>query len=1038
MRTRNRATASGETDGQATASGETDGQATASGATDVLTANSVGNESRQRLTSPSQTDARPVLSTKITTRIGTLNLRTLSKPGKKDMLLREANRYNWDIIGLSETHLPGISEEQIGDATLLLSGRQDGTHRQGVGFLLTKAARKSLLSVVSVSERLMMIRLKSKFKNLSVVQVYAPDSSRSDEESEDFYSQLQSLVDTIPKKDIVLVLGDFNAIVGSDNSGNEDVMGKFGIGQINGRGERLTEFCRDNELFITNTMFKHRRKRKVTWWSPNGRTANMIDYILVSSRWKSSFTDTVTLGGGDFDSDHNLLMSSLRLRLKAVVKPKQKVPRFRIEALKDLKTRQEYRMQLNERLSKTLQETPDLLSPADIDLLVSQSSLAVCETAELVLGRKSAEDKPWITQEIIDMCTEKRTLQNKQDRESKDRFKNLKRQIEKKTRQALKDMITEKCRQCEEDSRRGNSHLMFKRARELTNRKEAKCLDLLDKNGHKITTCAGIRDRWKEHFQEKLNLTVNPDPEVLRKFPAHRDEEPPPPPLRSEVEAALKSLKSNKAPGIDGIQAELLKVESDIVVDLYHKIVTAVWEIKYFPESWSKSVIVPLHKKGSKSNCENYRPISLTCQPAKILTKILLDRIRNLTRHVIPEYQAGFRQNRSTIDQIFVIRQIMERYLEFGKELYQLFIDFKQAFDLIWRDGLWHILAHYGIPTDIIDIIKSMYEKSRSMVQTSEGFTEEFSTSSGVLQGCLLSPTLFCLFLNAVLALVPNDTGALMSGHLFDLLAYADDINRLNEQLEELQSSANDIDHAASSFGMKINANKTKAMKVTRHIDTGLQPSKIMIQGEEIEWVDHFVYLGSELTSTNDSSKDIKRRLALASACFKSLRSIWKNKHLSLKLKTRLFRALVVPVATYGAETWTLKAEDKRRLAAFETKSLRKLAGITYLDRISNERLLSSLNYSQTIMQTIQLQQLRWLGHVQRMSPAQLPKIAFEGRIDASRPKGRPPKRWRENFPSHPLSVLLRTAANRESYKKLCHSSVRGEAPSRPIRPDGS
>ena len=140
MRTRNRATASGETDGQATASGETDGQATAfgetdgqataSGATDVLTANSVGNESRQRLTSPLQTDARPVLSTKITTRIGTLNLRTLSKPGKKDMLLREANRYNWDIIGLSETHLPDISEEQIGDATLLLSGRQDGTHRQ--------------------------------------------------------------------------------------------------------------------------------------------------------------------------------------------------------------------------------------------------------------------------------------------------------------------------------------------------------------------------------------------------------------------------------------------------------------------------------------------------------------------------------------------------------------------------------------------------------------------------------------------------------------------------------------------------------------------------------------------------------------------------------------------------------------------------------------------------------------------------------------------------------------------------------------------
>ena len=124
------------------------------------------------------------------------------------------------------------------------------------------------------------------------------------------------------------------------------------------------------------------------------------------------------------------------------------------------------------------------------------------------------------------------------------------------------------------------------------------------------------------------------------------------------------------------------------------------------------------------------------------------------------------------------------------------------------------------------------------------------------------------------------------------------------------------------------------------------------------------------LTSTNDSSKDIKRRLALASACFKSLRSIWKNKYLPLKLKIQLFRALVILVATYGTETWTLKAEDKHRLAAFETKSLRKLSGITYLDRVSNEQLLSSLDYPQTIMQTIKLQQLRWLGHVQRMSPA--------------------------------------------------------------------
>ncbi|KAK2724861.1 hypothetical protein QYM36_001361 [Artemia franciscana] len=293
----------------------------------------------------------------------------------------------------------------------------------------------------------------------------------SDKESKDFYSQLQRLVDTIPKKDFIVVVGDFNTILGNDKSGYKDILGKLGIGQINSRETQLIDFCRDKNLFVTNTMFKHRRKRKVNCFlSLYGRTSSMIDYLLVSNWWKSAFTDTVTLFGADFDSDQSLLMSYIRLSIKAVVKSKQKVPRFPMEALKDQKMKQEYREQLNERPLKIMQETADLFSPANIDQLV---------------------------------------LQN---------------------------------------------------------------------------------------------------PEVFQNFPAQRNEEPP---LRSEVEIAMKSLKSIKVPGIDGIQVEFLRVEPDVSIDLCHRIATAVCETKYYPKFWSTSVIVPLHKKGSKSNCDNFRPILL-------------------------------------------------------------------------------------------------------------------------------------------------------------------------------------------------------------------------------------------------------------------------------------------------------------------------------------------------------------------------------------------------------------------------------------------
>lgn len=455
----------------ATASGETDEghafRSTASGAADDTTTANRANTST--LTTPS---LEAIISPKSTLSIGTLNIRTLAKQGKKELLLREINRYNWDVVGLSETHLPVTGEEKLDEATLVLSGRTDGKHRQGVGFLLSSKARRSLIAATPISERLIMIRLKGSPANLTIIQVYAPDSSRDDEESENFYLQLQCLVDSVPKKDIVFVIGDFNAIVGDDPSGNEDVMGKFGHGQLNKRGERLMEFCRDSDLVITNTFFKHRARRKTTWTSPDGRTQNLIDYILVSRRWKSSITNTVTLAGGDFDSDHSLVMTSFKMRLKAAAKLSRKPPRFRVDLLKDQTTRQNYTATLSERISELLSTSPLTLSKDDIDNLVKSSSQVICDVAQSTLGVQKADQKPWITDEIISLCEEKRNHTNKLDRESRDMYKRLKRVVEKATRRAHRSYIREQCEQCEMAFKKGDSHFMYRRVRELAKKRD--------------------------------------------------------------------------------------------------------------------------------------------------------------------------------------------------------------------------------------------------------------------------------------------------------------------------------------------------------------------------------------------------------------------------------------------------------------------------------------------------------------------------------------------------------------------------------------
>ncbi|KAK2725208.1 hypothetical protein QYM36_001603 [Artemia franciscana] len=116
-----------------------------------------------------------------------MNCRTLAKQRKKDLFLREINRYNWDAVGLSETHHPVTGEEKLDDVTLILSGRTDRKHRQEVGILLSGKVRRSLIAATPISERLIMIHLKSTPANLTIIQVYATDSSRDDEESEKFY-----------------------------------------------------------------------------------------------------------------------------------------------------------------------------------------------------------------------------------------------------------------------------------------------------------------------------------------------------------------------------------------------------------------------------------------------------------------------------------------------------------------------------------------------------------------------------------------------------------------------------------------------------------------------------------------------------------------------------------------------------------------------------------------------------------------------------------------------------------------------------------
>ena len=288
------------------------------------------------------------------TSIGTWNVRTLNRTGKIEELTNELSRYKWDIVGLSETRLNSCGELTTNEGhKIYYSGREK--HQEGVGFIVRKELINAVLNYTTISNRVISIRLKASPINITIIQIYAPTSTYNDEEIEQFYETVDNTIQESHKKNILIVQGDFNAKIGSDeNEEWAECVGRFGIGVRNDRGQRLLEFAGKHRLVAANTLFPYKKSRCTTWHSPNGEVYNQIDYILTPQRFKSSIirTSTRTYPGADINSDHDLVLYNMKLKLKVNRKPKTTRIRFDVNKLTNGKTADNYKDELEKQLKE--------------------------------------------------------------------------------------------------------------------------------------------------------------------------------------------------------------------------------------------------------------------------------------------------------------------------------------------------------------------------------------------------------------------------------------------------------------------------------------------------------------------------------------------------------------------------------------------------------------------------------------------------------------------------------------------------------------
>ena len=301
---------------------------------------------------------------------------------------------------------------------------------------------------------------------------------------------------------------------------------------------------------------------------------------------------------------------------------------------------------------------------------------------------------------------------------------------------------------------------------------------------------------------------------------------------------------------------------------------TQIWNSLNWPDAWKKQEIVMIHKTGNTKECTNYRTITLLSHASKVLLIIILKRMRVKIEQELPNEQAGFRRGRGTADMLVALQILIEKTLEVDGQAFIVFIDYSKAFDSISQTQLFDILSEMGFPKHLVSLLEALYIDQLAVIRWNGSHTNAFNIDKGVRQGCILSPHLFSLHTESVMREAEiEELGVRIGGKLISNLRYADDTALCAQTQEEAEQLLTKVNDAGKERLLKLNVKKTKLLKVGN-----TQPdATVRVDGEQIEEVEHFKYLGSLKAANGRCEKDIRTRISMAKKRMLDLVSIWKG-----------------------------------------------------------------------------------------------------------------------------------------------------------------